>query len=143
MTPAIVFVEADMLIAGSASKTGASFALLQLCELNVIYGIACEQVITECRRNLKQKLPEALKPFENIITNTVKVSQNPNQKDCKEHNQMAHEKDLPILTSALQNQAKYLVTFNTKHYFPRPSTSIQILQPKDILHKIRTILSEI
>jgi predicted nucleic acid-binding protein len=143
MTRVVVFFDADVLIAGSASKTGASFALIQLSELNIIQGITCDQVISECKRNLEKKIPEALEPFENIISRTITVSADPNKKECLKYTQMVHEKDLPILASAVQNHAKYLVTFNVKHYYPNPSTPIQVVQPKELLHQIRTILSDL
>jgi hypothetical protein len=56
---------------------------------------------------------------------------------------MAHPKDLPILTSAITNRADYLVTFNTKHYFPVRECNLAVLQPGKMLQKIRLILSHL
>ncbi len=52
-----IFFDADALIAGSASQTGASFLLLQLCEIRILTGLTCLLVVEECRRNLRKKLP--------------------------------------------------------------------------------------
>ena len=46
------------LVAGSASKAGSSFMLLQLCELNILHGLTSSQVVEECKVNLHKKLPE-------------------------------------------------------------------------------------
>lgn len=143
MTPVIVFFDSDVLIAGSASKTGASFILLQLSELGFIHIIACKKVYAECRRNLGNKLPQALKSFDNIISHSIKLVPDPNNQECIEFTQMAHEKDLPILVSAIKNNAKYLVTFNIKHYYPESMIDIQIVKPKVLLHSIRNLLSEL
>ena len=47
------------LVAGSTSKAGSSFMLLQLCELNILHGLTSSQVVEECKVNLHKKLPEA------------------------------------------------------------------------------------
>jgi len=54
---------------------------------------------------------------------------------------MAHPKDLLILTSVIKSGADYLVTYNTKHYFPVREHNLAVLQPGEMLQKIRLILS--
>jgi predicted nucleic acid-binding protein len=56
---------------------------------------------------------------------------------------MAYPKDFPILTSAITNRADYLVTFNTKHYFPGRDYHLAVLQPGEMLRKIRVIRSHL
>lgn len=46
---------------------------------------------------------------------------------------MAHPKDLPILTSAITNRADYLITFNTKHFFPDRDHQLTVFQPCELL----------
>jgi len=48
-----VFIDADVLIAGSASTRGASHIVLQLSELTVIEGVISLQVKREAERNLQ------------------------------------------------------------------------------------------
>jgi hypothetical protein len=109
--------------------------------MKMIYSMTCEQVVNEYRRNLLKKLPEVLIPFKKIISHAIKVSPNPSQEDCKRYDQMAHEKDLPILTSAIQNQAKYLDTYNSKRFHSNSSLRKQIVQPTILLPQIGAILS--
>ncbi|MGD9081352.1 MAG: PIN domain-containing protein [Desulfobacterales bacterium] len=143
MLPLKLFFDADTLIAGSASQTGASFLLLQLCEIRILRGLTCRQVIAECRRNLQRKLPLAEPIFNEIVKRALSIKKNPALKEQNKYHHMAHPKDLPILTSAITNRADYLVTFNTKHYFPDRGYHLVVLQPGEMLQKIRLILTHL
>jgi hypothetical protein len=61
--PVRVFVDADVLFAGSASTTGASHLVLQLSELGIIRAFTSRQARDEVERNLTRKLPAALPAF--------------------------------------------------------------------------------
>lgn len=143
MIPLKIFFDADALIAGSASQTGASFLLLQLCEIRILRGLTCRQVVLECRRNLTKKLPQAEPIFDEIIKRALEIKKNPNLNEQNKYRHMAHPKDLPILTSAIKSQADYLVTFNTKHYFPNRDYHLVVLRPGEMLQKIRLMLSHL
>jgi len=143
MIPLKIFFDADALIAGSASQTGALFLLLQLCEIKILRGLTCRQVIAECRRNLIKKLPQAAPIFDEIIKRALEIKRNPTLGEQKKYSSMAHPKDLPILTSAIKSRADYLVTFNTKHYFPVRESNLAVLQPGEMLQKIRLILTHL
>ena len=136
-----VFFDADVIIAGSASRTGASFLLLQLCELGLLKGMTCNQVIIECRRNIKKKLPQAEASFNEIIEYSFEIFNNSTDTDLEKYKNMAHQKDLPILTVALNFAADYLVSFNTKHFFPNPSFGLTVINPGELLKEIRNMLS--
>ena len=143
MLPLKLFFDADTLIAGSASQTGASFLLLQLCEIRILRGLTCRQVVSECRRNLTKKLPRAVPIFDEIIKRALEIKKNPTLDEQKKYRHMAHPKDLPILTSAIKSRADYLITFNTKHFFPDRGHQLTILEPGEMLQKIRLMLSHI
>ncbi len=138
-----IFFDADVLIAGSASKAGSSFILLQLCELNILHGLTSSQVIEECRVNLQKKLPQAESIFEQIVERSLEVLENPNPEEIKEFINMAHPKDLPILVTAIFSKANYLVTFNTKHFHPDPNFELTVIKPGELLHKIRLIMNQL
>ncbi len=53
----MVFSDADALLAGSASTTGAAHLLLCLSELGVIKGTTSIQAKDEAQRNLSKKIP--------------------------------------------------------------------------------------
>jgi predicted nucleic acid-binding protein len=138
-----VFFDSDVLIAGSASRTGASFLMLQLCELGMLKGLTCDQVIEECRRNIQHKLPQAEAIFEKIVENSVEVYANLDANEAEICEDMAHPNDSPILAVAVKNKANYLVTFNTKHFYPDPKLGLIVCKPRELVQKIRALLNQL
>lgn len=137
-----VFFDADAIIAGSASKTGAASVLLQLAEFKLINGITSEKVIEECQRNISQKLPDAIGVFNEIITNSLTIIENASGEACQSYKGMADDNDLIILTTAINFETKYFVTFNVKHFYPSTDVDIIIVKPSELIHIIRKKLSE-
>ena len=138
-----LFFDSDTIIAGCASLTGASFILLQLCELGLIEGITSKQNLDECRRNIIQKLPQAEIRFEQVIKQALEIVENSREELCEKYENMADIKDIPILATAIESEAKYLVTFNTKHFYPVSSLNLTVCLPGEMLQKIRKILNKI
>jgi predicted nucleic acid-binding protein len=138
-----VFFDSDALIAGSASRQGAAFILLQLSELGLIQGFTSIKVIDECRKNLNIKLPDAVPTFEQIISHALTVLENLSKKETAEYSKMAQKKDLPILAVAMKIEAHFLVTFNTKDFYPNPELGLIVLEPGELLKRIRAKLSEL
>ena len=142
--PVPVFFDSDVMIAGSASTSGASFVLLQLAELGLIKGTISGQVLEECRRNLVAKLPDAVIPFEQIVARCVTVYEDTASPAFKvPASDQADPKDASILAAALGAGARFLVTFNVKDYCPKPATPITVLRPGDLLDRIRSALSRL
>ena len=50
-----IFADSSILIAGAASKTGASRAVLTMAEIGLFKILISEQVLEECQRNLYKK----------------------------------------------------------------------------------------
>lgn len=138
-----VFFDADVLIAGSASTTGASFLLLQLAELNFFEGITCRQVVEECTRNLTRKIPQALPLFKQILAASLIVVDDPAAATVHSYAGMAHAKDLPILTAAIEQKADVLVTFNVRHFHPSQEPGLLIATPGNLLTRLRHQLAEL
>lgn len=137
------FFDSDALMAGSASHQGAAFILLQLSELGLIQGYTSQKVIAECRKNLHLKLPDALPSFDQIVSHALTVLENPSDKDTVAYSGMAHKKDVLILAAAIKVQAHFLVTFNTKDFYPAPELGLTVLEPGDLLKRIRRKFSEL
>lgn len=137
-----VFIDANVLIAGSASTTGASFILLQLCELTIIEGIISEQVRVETERNLREKLPQALPAYRVLIESALKQLKDPQWEDLERFHGQADAKDLPILAAAVLNDCDYLITFNVKDYHPDPK-SIVVRRPGEFLQQLRRQLQSL
>jgi predicted nucleic acid-binding protein len=138
-----IFFDANVLIAGSVSQTGASFLLLQLCELGLLKGYTSCQVIEECHRNLLKILPEAITAFDKIVELYLEVVNDLPEIQIIKYTDMAHYKDLPILASAINLNTAYLTTFNLKHFTPNPELGLVVVQPGELISKIRQLLNQL
>lgn len=137
-----IFCDANVLIAGAASTTGASHILLQLSELTLLDCLTSPYAVTEAERNLLAKLPAALPAFRLLLEAAVRVTPPPPPSMVRKIAGQAHSKDLPILAAAISGEADFLATFNTRHFRPRNTPPI-ILQPRDILSRIRSALTRL
>ncbi|MCS6936502.1 MAG: PIN domain-containing protein [Candidatus Bipolaricaulota bacterium] len=139
-----VFFDADVLIAGSVSKThsSASYILLQLAELTLIEGVICPYVREEVERNLKQKLPQGLPIFQALVQTALKEVPDPPAEFLREWAGRADPKDLVVLVAAYLHGSHYLVTFNTKDY-PKPPESLKIIEPGELVRRVRAWLAEL
>lgn len=134
-----VFFDADALLAGSASTTGASHLLLHLSDLGLIHGLTSKQARDEAQRNLARKIPAALPEFEALIQQAVEVVADPPEEELDSFRGKAHPKDLPILVAAIRAGARWLVTFNTRDYYDSPP-GIRVLDPGQAIQAIRASL---
>lgn len=137
-----VFFDADTLIAGAASSTGASHALLRLAELGLVRGLTCRQALQEAERNLEAKLPAALPAFRAILASAhLEVVPEPDRDTREGLAGLAHEDDLPILGAALAGGSAYLTTFNVRHYHIAPDR-LRVARPGELLTRLRETLTE-
>ena len=138
-----VFFDADVLIAGSASRTGASHLLLRLAEVGLIDSVTCAQAVREVERNLAAKLPAAVPAFRAILTAVdMKVVSDSPASRAELHLAQVHPDDRPILMSALASKCDYLATFNVRHYRGLRGEII-VARPGDILAQIRRRLVDL
>jgi predicted nucleic acid-binding protein len=62
-----IFADSSVIIAGAASSTGASRAVLTLAELGFLKVVISQLVLEESQRNLAKKLPAALPVFTQLL----------------------------------------------------------------------------
>jgi predicted nucleic acid-binding protein len=137
-----VFFDADVLIAGSASKThsSASYLLLQLSELTLVEGMICPYVREEVERNLQAKLPHALPVFRALVRTALREVPDPSLDSLKPWTGRADPKDLPVLVAAIVNGCRYLVTFNKRDYFDPPEP-LEVVEPGELVQRVRKELA--
>ena len=137
-----IFVDADVLFAGSASPSehGASLVLLRMAEITLIEACISQQVLHEVERNLAEKLPQALPVFRLIASRCLHVTPDPTPDEVQVYTGLAQASDLPILVAALQAGCPWLVTFNLRHYRPG-HPAVQVLPPGDFLLRVRDLLA--
>jgi len=135
-----VFCDADVLIAGSASTTGASHILLRLSELTLIECVTSRQAIAEAERNLAAKIPSALPAFGAIIAAAAVVMPDPALSVRQRLAGQAHPKDIAILAAAVAVGADFLATFNVRHFRVKHALPI-VLSPGMVLARVRRSLT--
>ncbi len=139
-----VFIDADVLFAGSASAAehGASLVVLRMSEITLIKAITSEQVITEVERNLNQKLPAALPAFRLLVSRCLTVVNNPSRAELANFAGLADIKDLPILVTAVREQCPWLISYNTRHFQPG-HPDVTVLPPGAFIQRVRHLLTHL
>jgi len=139
-----VFVDADVLIAGAASPNAhsASLVVLQMAEITLIEALTSEQVIEECERNLREKLPGALATFRLLVERCLPVLPAPDRTVLGLYQGLADPKDLPILIAAVLAECPWLVTFNVRHYQPG-HPMVKVVTPGEFVMQVRDMLSQL
>ena len=139
-----VFVDADVLFAGSAapSEHGASLVVLRMAEITLLEAYTSRQVIVEAERNLAAKLPKALPSFQALAARCLQVVPDPDETAVQAYAGLADTADLPILVAALKTGCPWLVSFNTRHYRPG-HPSVTVLAPGDFLLRVRDVLARL
>ncbi|NBC00117.1 MAG: PIN domain-containing protein [Bacteroidetes bacterium] len=131
-------MDADVLFASAASPLShsAGQVLLTLSEITLIDGLTSALAVEECRRNLDQKLPDARKTFDVLLQRTLSVVPAPSESEVYRMADRADWKDVPHLVTAVQQQCRFLVTYNTADYTPG-HPAVTILRPGDFLRSVR------
>jgi predicted nucleic acid-binding protein len=138
-----VFLDADVLFAGSASPTGASHLVLQMSELGIVAAYTSRQAQEEVERNLTAKLPAALPAFRAIAAAACRDATEPSAGAIRRliTAGAADPKDAPILASAIATECAWLLTFNIRDY--RVGEGIRISKPGEFLVALRARLAEL
>lgn len=133
--PLPVCVDADVLIAGLLSRTGASHAILVLGEIGLLRLVLPEAAVEEVRRNLFAKLPDAVPLFEEFLRAVPVEIHRPTSRDRKRARELADAKDVPILTAAIGAGARLLVTHNVRDF--RSGEGVRVVRPRTLIEEAR------
>lgn len=138
-----IFLDSSALIAGILSSTGGGRALLVLSEIGDVELFVNEHVIAECERSLARKVPQALPALrESIKYARLKILKDPTPTEVQSNLYLiADPGDVPILLSATQAGADFLVTHNRRHFLDDPQvgekTGLLIGTPGDAIAWLR------
>jgi hypothetical protein len=133
--PLSMCVDADVLIAGLLSRTGASHAILVLGELGLLRLVLPEAAVAEVRRNLAAKLPESAPLFEEFFRAVPTVVHSPTAHDRERARELAHPKEVPILAAAIGAGTRILVTHNVRHF--RSGEGVRVVRPRTLIEEVR------
>jgi putative PIN family toxin of toxin-antitoxin system len=132
-----VFIDTSVLIAGVASLTGASAAVLDLCEAESIQMAISRQVLVEADRNFSAKLPGLVNEFRQFIRNLVPLMvEDPPAAAVERAAGLIDRKDAAILAAAIESKVEFLITLDKKHFLKQKvqrNIPIEICTPSDFL----------
>ncbi len=105
------------MIAGVAWLTGASAAVLHLCEAEILQMVVSRQVLVEADRNFSAKLPNLVIQFRRFIQNLAPLMvEDPPAKIVEKAASLVARKDAAILAAATEAEVDYLITLDRKHF---------------------------
>ena len=141
-----VFLDTSALIAGVLSPTGAAHEVLRLCEAGVVQALVSRQVLVEADRNLTKKVPALLSEYRMFLRQlSPLVVEDPSRTAVEEARAVIHHNDAPILAAAMESQADFLISWNTRHFHKksvRAYAKFPILTPGEFLEAFRQSILE-
>lgn len=142
MTAPPISLDADLLFAGSASptQTAASHVVLRLGQLTLLDLFTSEQAVTEASRNLHLKVPSAVPILHEVVRACLRVVPDPPLDTVLWWREHADAKDAPLLAAATEHRARWLFSFNIRHYWA-PQSVIRVERPGEFLLRVRELLS--
>ncbi len=141
-----VFIDSNVLISGIASLTGASAAILNIGESNIIKIVLCQQVLIESDRNIEKKFPALIYKFRDFIKKlNPDLALNPTVDEIKKILYLINQDDAPILACAIKSRIDYLVSLNIKHFKKNrieKDFTIKVVTPGEFLYEFRKSISQ-
>jgi predicted nucleic acid-binding protein len=140
-----IFVDSSVIIAGAFSRTGASHVVLTMAEVGLFQVIISRQVVDECERNLRSKLPAGLPVFAELLGNAnVVVIDDPSPAESTPWLAYIEVKDAPIIAAAVQAKVDRLLTLNFRDFTPQvaQASGLIIQLPRDFVQELRRIVTE-
>ncbi len=114
-----VFLDSNVILSGLLSDKGAPRIILDLLSLKLSWleGVTGEYNLIEIERNLARKLPGALPVYKRYFPKlSLKIVPLPAGADVERYRGCIADKDVPVLVSAINGKADYLVTGDNKDF---------------------------
>lgn len=139
-----VFADANVLIAGAGSPSGASRAVLTMAEIGLFRLVVCRQVLDESERNLRKKLPAALPLFAQMLAVIeLEILPDPPEPAIRTWAAVIDTDDAPILAAAVLAKVDRLLTLNSKHFTPPVAEASRLIiqTPGDFVQNLRAVIT--
>jgi len=114
-----VFLDSNVLLSGLFSDKGAPRIILDLLTLNlpILTGATGHYNLIEVERNLKKKMPEAMLLYQKYLPKLhLEIVALPSRATVISMAGAIAEKDIPVLASAIECGAEYLITGDKKDF---------------------------
>lgn len=139
-----VFADANVLIAGADSRSGASHAVLMLAEVGLFRLVVCRQVLDETERNIRKKLPHALRLFVELMAALdLEIVADPEPVEYERYYDIIEAKDAPILAAAVIARVDRLLSLNSKDFTPSVAaqSGLRIQTPAQFITDLRDLIT--
>jgi predicted nucleic acid-binding protein len=139
-----VFLDANVLIAGAASRGGASRAVMMMAEAGLFHVVVSRQVLDEAERNLRRKLPRGLPVFAEILGHIhLEIVDDPAPQSFARWLDCIEDKDAPIVEAAVTANVDYLLTLNSRDFTPTVAdrSGLTIWTPAQFVERLREIVT--
>lgn len=137
-----VFLDSNVILSGLFSDKGAPRILLDLLCMDIPFmqGVTGQYNIVEVERNLAKKIPALLPVYRKYFAQLhMEIVPIPSKEEIRKFLGEIDDKDLPVLVSAIQGRADFLVTGDKKD-FDKPKKRggylFKIVSPSEFLEKI-------
>jgi predicted nucleic acid-binding protein len=134
-----VFLDSNVILSGLFSDRGAPRIILDVLTLNLPFLVCLtgRYHLIEIERNLKKKMPGALRVYKNYLPKlNLKVIPLPQAQEVRKLSGHIADKDIPVLLSAIQSKADFLVTGDKEHFGKLKSSTLypfKIVTPAEFL----------
>ena len=139
LKPVGVFLDSNVILSGLLSDRGAPRVILDLISLSLPFlkDLTGNYNILEIERNLNKKLPACIPVFKKYLPKpNLEIIFLPTREEIKKYAGATAAKDTPVLVSALNGKADFLVTGDKKDFWPlkkNGSLSIKVVSPAEFL----------
>lgn len=140
-----IFVDANVLIAGADSTSGASNAVLQLAEVGLCRLVVSRQVLDEAERNLRKKLPRVLPNFAaQMACLQLEIVSDPTPEEVAPWTAVVHPSDAAILCAAIKASVNRFLTLNTRHFTPAVAaqSGLRIQTPAQFMAELCDLVTQ-
>jgi predicted nucleic acid-binding protein len=134
-----VFLDSNVILSGLFSEKGAPRIILDVLSLRLPF-LVCSTGrynLIEVERNLEKKMPGVLSVYKSYLSRlNLKITPLPQRREVRQWSGHIADKDIPVLLSAIQSKADFLVTGDKEH-FEKLKSSVQypfkIVSPAEFL----------
>ncbi len=136
-----VFLDSNVILSGLLSDKSYPRIILDLCclRLEFIQFFTGEYNLIEIERNLKKKLPQALKVYKKYLPSlNLQIVPLPDKKLVRKLSREVAPKDAPVLASAIIAEVDFLVTGDKKDFDPLKGEKhypFTILSPSEFINE--------
>ncbi len=134
-----VFLDSNVIISGLLSSKGAPRIILDLLCLHLpnLRGLTGTYNMMEIERNLTRKLPAALPVFQEYLPRmNLEIVSLPASEELEPWLGITADKDLPVIVSAVDGKADFLVTGDTGDFgalMQRDDLPFRVLTPTEFV----------